>query len=87
MCCSLVFHVALAEPCREYECVSLQGRSFASLPNLRELRLEAENTQRTYAGIVTVDLAGLPAGLQSLEVRQQFWRHADVNAWLSRNDG
>jgi len=47
-----------------------QGSSFACLPLLRELRIEAEADQGAdmYDGIVTANLAGLPAGLQTLKV-------------------
>ena len=57
---------------------SLQGCSFACLTNLRNLLIEAGNAQRTYAQVVTVDLAGLPAGLKNLEVRPQCWRSCPV---------
>ena len=50
--------------------VSSQGSSFKCLPLLRELRIEAEADQGAdmYDGVITADLTGLPAGLQTLKV-------------------
>ena len=49
---------------------SSQGGSFACLPLLQELRIEAEADQGAdmYDGSITADLTGLPAGLQTLKV-------------------
>ena len=48
-----------------------QGHSFASLPNLRELRVHAKSTihdASTVGGVIVTGMAGLPAGLQVLKV-------------------
>ena len=49
---------------------SAQGRSFACLPRLQELRIEAITNHfgDIYEGVFLVKQAGLPAGLQTLEV-------------------
>ena len=50
---------------------ALQGRSFACLPQLRDLRIEAEASSngdgQPIDGAVTLELAGLPSGLDTLE--------------------
>ncbi len=51
---------------------ALQGRSFACLPQLRELRIEAEVSVDDSVSLfdigICLELAGLPPGLEMLEV-------------------
>ena len=51
---------------------SLQGRSFACLPRLRKLDVEAQvppmDDSHSYNEIIPVRFAGLPPGLQTLKV-------------------
>ena len=51
-----------------------QGRSFACLPLLQELRIWASTETDTdmYDGAIEVDLAGLPASLQTVSVTTSY---------------
>ncbi len=70
-----------------------QGHHFANLPRLREIRLEVEivigesfdkYNSDVRNGYITCDLAGLPAGLQMLEVAATCSRAAlDLHSVLS----
>ena len=73
--------------------LTAQGRSFACLPRLRHLRMHTGSTlcrpkrkNAPESGEVIVELAGLPAGLATLEVRitcQNLpWQHS---IWLQHS--